>query len=90
MFLGAPMMPFILVTGIAVLAAMLGLFVSLYIPVGVVTVYAPTYTWMRAVTKIDDQRLNQVVLRLRLRTRLQASRRFWGAFTYTPFALKKR
>jgi len=90
MFLGAPMVPFILVTGTAILAAMLGLFISPYILIAIVTVYAPVYAWMRAATKADDQRLNQLVLRLRMRTRLQASRRFWGAFTYTPVVLKKR
>lgn len=90
MFFGAPMVPVILVTGIAVLIAMLGLFVSAYISIGVVTVFVPAFLWMRTVTKADDQRLNQLMLRLRLRIRLHASRRYWGAFTYIPFALKKR
>lgn len=90
MFLGAPMVPFILVTGLAILVAMLGLFVSAYISVAAVTLYAPIYAWMRVVTKADDQRLNQLILRLRLRMRLRASRRSWGALTYTPLAFKKR
>jgi len=90
MFLGAPMIPFVLVTGIAILAAMLGLFVSPLIFVGVATVYAPVYAWIRAMTKTDDQRLNQLILRLRMRARMQASRRFWGALTYVPIAFKKR
>jgi len=90
MFLGAPMIPFILVTGLAILAAMLGLFVSPFITVGVGTIYAPIYAWMRVVTKSDDQRLNQLILRLRLRLRMRGSRRSWGALTYTPIKLKKR
>lgn len=90
MFLGAPMIPFILVTGLAILAAMLGLFVSPFIFIGVLTIYAPIYAWMRVVTKTDDQRLNQLILRLRMRARMQGSRRFWGALTYTPIKLKKR
>lgn len=90
MFLGTPMIPFILVTGFAILAAMLGLFVSPLISVAVVTVYAPIYAWMRVVTKTDDQRLNQLILRLRMRLRMQGSRRFWSALTYVPLAFKKR
>jgi type IV secretion system protein VirB3 len=90
MFLGAPMVPFILVTGIAILAAMLGLFVNAFISVAVVTVYAPIYAWMRIITKSDDQRLNQMILRLRLRLRMQGAHRLWSAVTYTPIKLKKR
>ena len=90
MFLGAPMVPTILVTGQAVLLAMLGLFVSPFISIAVITAYVPIYAWMRAVTKTDDQRLNQLVLRLRMRARMQGSRRMWGALTYTPIVFKKR
>ncbi len=90
MFLGVPMIPVILVTGLAIIGAMLGLFVSPYIAVAVVTVYVPIYAWMRVVTKADDQRLNQLILRLRMRARMQASRRHWGALTYVPIAFKKR
>jgi type IV secretory pathway VirB3-like protein len=90
MFLGAPMVPFILVTGLAILAGMLGLFANPLITVAVVTIYAPIYAWMRAVTKTDDQRLNQIILRFRMRARMQGSRRFWGALTYIPTVFKKR
>ena len=90
MFFGAPMVPVILVTGIAVLLAVLGLFISAYISIAVITVFIPVFMWMRVMTKADDQRLNQLILRLRMRVRLQRSRRHWGAFTYTPFAFKKR
>lgn len=90
MFLGAPMVPVILVTGLAIILAMLGLFVSPFISVGVIAIYAPIYAWMRAVTKTDDQRLNQFVLRSRLRARMSGGRRYWGAYTYTPIMFKKR
>jgi len=90
MFLGAPMIPFILVTGLAILAAMLGLFVSPFISIAVVTLWAPIYAWMRAVTKADDQRLMQLLMRMRFRTRMMGSRRFWGALTYVPLAFWRR
>ena len=90
MFLGAPMVPVILVTGFAIMLAMLGLFVSPYISMVVVTIYAPIFVWMRVVTKTDDQRLNQLILQMRMRLRMQASHRFWGALTYTPIKFKAR
>lgn len=90
MFLGAPMIPFILLTGLAIMLAMLGLFVSPFIFIAVLTVWAPIYAWMRAVTKTDDQRLMQLILRMRMRARMSAGRRFWGALTYVPLAFKKR
>ncbi len=90
MFLGAPMVPVILVGGLAIMAAMLGLFLSPYVSIAVITIFVPVYAWMRVVTKSDDQKLNQLILRLRMRLRLQSSRRFWGAFTYVPLTLKKR
>ena len=90
MFLGAPMVPVVLATGLAVLLAMLGLFISPYITIAVLTAYVPVFAWMRFVTKSDDQRLNQVLLRLRLRARLQGNRRQWRALTFTPVILKRR
>jgi len=84
------MIPFILLTGLAIMAGMLGLFVSPYISIAVVTVWAPIYAWMRAVTKADDQRLMQLILRLRMRARMVGGRRFWGALTFVPLAFKKR
>ncbi len=90
MFLGAPMVPLILLTGLAVMLAMLGLFISPLIFIGVFTVWIPIYAWMRLVTKADDQRLNQLLLRLRMRARMSSGRRFWGAVTYLPLIYKKR
>jgi type IV secretion system protein VirB3 len=90
MFLGAPMLPVILATGLAIMAAMLGLFISPYVSIAVITVWVPIYIWMRAVTHADDQRLNQLILRLRLRAKMGHGRQFWGALTYTPMAFKRR
>jgi type IV secretion system protein VirB3 len=41
-----------------------------------------TYLWMRYVTHKDDQRLRQLMMRIRLDFRLR-SRRLWGARTYS-------
>ncbi len=90
MFLGVPMVPFILLTGFAVLVAMLALFVNALITIVVIALYLPVFVWMRMVTKQDDQRLGQLLLRLRLRARMSGARRYWGALTLTPIKLKKR
>jgi type IV secretion system protein VirB3 len=90
MFLGVPMAPVIVLTGLCVLLAVLGLYLSPFVSISVIALYFPIDVWMRMVTKQDDQRLNQLVLRLRMRLRMQASRRLWGALTYTPIAFKKR
>jgi type IV secretion system protein VirB3 len=65
--MGVPLVPFILATASA---AMLGMYALILIgpwaPLPVVLVYLPLTLWMRHVTKKDDQRLRQILLRLRL------------------------
>jgi type IV secretion system protein VirB3 len=90
MFLGAPMVPVILLAGATVLIGMLGLFVNLLVPLAIVPVTVPIYAWMRVMTKADDQRLSQLILRIRLRTRMAVSSHAWGAITYVPLTYKKR
>ncbi|HWU49538.1 MAG TPA: VirB3 family type IV secretion system protein [Asticcacaulis sp.] len=90
MFLGVPMIPFILITGAAVLIGMLLLFVHALLTVLVIALYLPLFVWMRMKTRQDDQRLHQLMLRLRLRARMSGARRYWGALTFTPLNLKRR
>lgn len=84
------MVPVILLIGASVLIGMLGLFLSPLVSVAVITVAVPLYAWMRAVAKSDDQKLNQLILRLRMRARMTPGRRIWGALTYVPIVYKKR
>ena len=90
LFLGAPLVPMLLVTGIAVLLAMLGLFVKAWLSAGVVAAWLPVFFWMRLMARADDQRLNQMCLRLRLRVRSGANQRFWGALTFSPLSSRGR
>jgi type IV secretion system protein VirB3 len=64
---GVPLVPFIVASGLAAVLAMYGLnlfgFGSL-IPIAFV--YVPLIAWMRLITKKDDQRLRQMLLRMRL------------------------
>ena len=47
------------------------------------------WIWMRAVTRKDDQRLLQIFLRLRLRSR-QKNTGFWGCAAYAPIVYFRR
>lgn len=49
----------------------------------------PVFVAMRVITRNDDQRLAQLVLRLRIGLP-QRNRRFWGAHAYVPVRLKRR
>jgi len=84
------MVPFIILTGVAVLVAMLALFVNVYLTFLIIAIWLPAYVWMRMITRQDDQRLNQLILRLRLRMAMYGPRRHWGAVTYTPLKYRKR
>ena len=52
--------------------------------------YIPFYIWMRAVTRRDDQRLRQIVMRGYMRARQLRSRAYWGAVSYSPVRYKRR
>ena len=89
MLAGVPMLPFLLVTGLFTLLAMYAFVLATPIlSLFVAMIYAPIYTAMRHVTKADDQRLAQLLLRARMRVRMAASKRRWGAYTYSPFRYK--
>jgi type IV secretion system protein VirB3 len=89
LFLGAPLIPMLLVTGVAVMVAMLALFIESWLSVAVVALWLPLFCWMRLTARVDDQRLNQVYLRLRLRAGAGGNRRFWGALTYSPLPFRR-
>jgi len=49
----------------------------------------PIIVTMRLISKSDDQRLMQYVLRLKMSARHRNSQ-FWGAKSYAPTAYRKR
>lgn len=86
---GVPLLVFILgaiVVGQAGLAA----FYFLGIPAasGVAVVGMALYAWARRVSKFDDQRLLQLLLRARMRGPQRASREEFGAISFSPFSKK--
>lgn len=87
---GVPLMPLI---AVFIVCAMLCLWGGFFFgPPAVltgITVFIVSLLTMRSVTKHDDQRLNQVLIWLRLRLR-NVNRNFWGATSYSPTRYKKR
>ena len=88
---GVPTVPLILICGLTLLLSVwLYYLVSGYLSLGLMLVILPLLLWMRQITKTDDQRLRQVLLRARMRLRHGPSRATWGAISYGPLPFKKR
>lgn len=91
MFMGVPMIPFVLVSGFfLILAVWLFYLISPYVTLLLIFAYIPIVVWMRQITKKDDQRLKQMLMRARMRVRQRAGRALWGAISYSPVRYKRR
>ena len=86
---GVPLLPLIMVLMPGMLVGMVGL--AYFLPMSLVAIFVSltAWIWMRAVTKKDDQRLLQIFLRLRLRSR-QKNTRHWGCAAYAPIVYFRR
>ena len=72
---GVPLVPLILIGGLTLLMSVwLYYLVSGYVSLGLVLITIPIVLWMRQTTKMDDQRLRQVMMRARMRLRHGPSR----------------
>ena len=90
MFARVPLMPFLFVSGGFMLLGMWSYYlVSGYATLLLGMVYVPVYMTMRAITRKDDQRLRQLLLRARMRLR-HANGPMWGALSFSPIRLAKR
>ncbi len=91
MFAGVPLIPFMLVAGLFLLFAVWMLYLlSGYVSLLLMIAYIPIVITMRQITKKDDQRLGQMMLRGRMRIRQRAGRPLWGAVSYAPIRYKRR
>jgi type IV secretion system protein VirB3 len=83
---GIPMLPFILGGLVFAQAAALGFyFFGLWMVFTVAVLAAGAFIWAKKVSRNDDQRLLQVIMRMRMRGPQGASKRHWGAVSYSPF-----
>jgi len=80
---GVPLMPLVMILMPSLLVGMMGL--AYFFPASLVALLFSLsgWVWMRSLTKRDDQRLLQLFLRLRLRSR-QKNSWFWGCSAYAP------
>ncbi len=91
MFAGVPMLPFLLVTGVFLLLAVWTFYlVSPYVSLFLFFAYVPIFITLRHITKKDDQRLHQMLMRARMRVRQRAGRALWGSVSFSPIRYKQR
>ncbi len=86
---GVPLVPAILVGGLGILSMAYSLVLTRSIVMACVVAAAAATGWvaMAVVTRRDDQRLMQYLLRWRLR-QARGSRRLWGALSYSAGAVR--
>jgi type IV secretion system protein VirB3 len=90
-FAGVPLLPFLLVSGgFLIVTGWTGYLVSAYVALFLVMAYVPILATMREVTKKDDQRLRQLLLRAKMRWCQRAGVRHWSAVSYAPLRYKRR
>jgi type IV secretion system protein VirB3 len=88
MIFGIPLIPFIVIAGLAILVAMWGgVLVSKWFIVGAACSALPLLMWMRLISKKDDQCLHQVILKLKLALRSK-NRRLWRCRSYAPYRFR--
>jgi type IV secretory pathway VirB3-like protein len=87
---GVPLIPFILG---AVLTGQLALlsfyFIRLSVALGFIVIGVFAYFWARKVGSNDEHRLLQYLMKLRMRGRQSATRKFWGAVSFSPLPPRK-
>lgn len=88
---GVPMIPFLVVSGLFFILSFWAFYlVSGYVSLFLIIIYIPIVMTMKQITKKDDQRLHQMIMRLRMRIRQMAGRRLWGAISFSPIRYKRR
>jgi type IV secretion system protein VirB3 len=89
MIWGVPLVAFLMVGGGMLIPAIWALLASPPFGVAILFLMIPVFVMMRVITRHDDQRLAQYLLRGRMVLR-QGNRRLWGGHAYVPVRLKRR
>lgn len=91
MMFGVPMVPFLAVTGVFMLVTMWSFYLlGGYVALTLIAIYIPLVIVMRHITKQDDQRLRQVLMRARMRIPHRGGMSMWGAVSFSPIRYKRR
>jgi type IV secretion system protein VirB3 len=81
---GIPLVPLVTLCCAGMLLAMWGgIFVSWWVPLGVLVGVVPALAWMRFVTRRDDQRFRQMFVAAKLH-RHDHNRALWHGRSYSP------
>lgn len=88
MFWGVPLVPLAAASVPLLVATMWGLWLSPHLGLTALLSLFPVFFIMRLITKKDDQRLMQHLLRLQMRLR-QRNRKHWMSSSYSPIRYKK-
>jgi type IV secretion system protein VirB3 len=82
---GISLLPFIFATFVFAQLALFAFFVfGIPAMAFILICYGFLFVWARKVSRNDDQRLNQLMLRLRIRFSQIRSRQRWGAVSFSP------
>jgi type IV secretion system protein VirB3 len=88
--LGVPLVPFILgALVIGQLTVLSFYFIRLSVALGFVLIGVFAYASARKVSSNDEHRLLQYLMKLRMRGRQSATRKFWGAVSFSPLPPRK-
>jgi|JI81BgreenRNA_FD_contig_61_2636637_length_792_multi_2_in_0_out_0_2 type IV secretory pathway VirB3-like protein len=88
--LGVPLIPFILgALAIGQLTVLSFYFIRLSVALVFVIIGVFLYAWARKVGSNDEHRLLQYLMKARMRGRQSATRKFWGAVSFSPLPPRK-
>lgn len=88
--LGVPLVPFVLgALVIGQLTVLSFYFIGMSVALPFIIIGASLYAWARKVGANDEHRLLQYLLKARMRGRQSATRKFWGAVSFSPFPPRK-
>lgn len=88
--LGVPIIPFVLgAVVIGQLSVLSFYFIRLSVALVFILIGVFLYGWARKVGLNDEHRLLQYLLKARMRGRQAATRKFWGAVSFSPLPPRK-
>lgn len=88
--LGVPLIPFVLgALVIAQLSVLSFFFIRFSVALSVLVIGLVLYLWARRTGTNDEHRLLQQLMKLRMRSGQQATRKFWGAVSFSPLSARK-
>lgn len=87
---GVPLVPLVIMTGVFAQAALLGfVFGGLGPLVLIGMLYLVAFREAKRISKADDQRLMQMMLRARMRISQRPTKKLWGAVSFSPLGKRK-